>query len=87
MIDDKVKKILQDGSVKIRVWRTGMLQLQTFTVKRVKIGQGEFVELFLPKILDRSELQKVANEVGLPVEAENGRAMPNGKGEKDFIGL
>jgi hypothetical protein len=87
MIDDKVKKILQDGSVKIRVWRTGMLQLQTFTVKRVKIGQSEFVELFLPKILDRSELQKVANEVGLPVEAENGRAMPEGKGEKDFIGL
>lgn len=87
MIDDKVKKILQDGTVKIRVWRTGMLQLQTFTVKRVKIGQSEFVELFLPKILDRSELQKVANEVGLPVEAENGRAMPEGKGEKDFIGL
>lgn len=48
MIDEKAKKIIQDGSVKIRVWRTGMLQLQTFTVKRVRIGQQEFVELFLP---------------------------------------
>ncbi len=87
MVDDRARKIIQDGSVKIKVWRTGMLQLQTFTVKRVKIGQQEFVELFLPKLLDRSELQKVANEIGLPIEAENGRAMPEGKGEKDFIGL
>jgi hypothetical protein len=87
MVDEKAMRIIRDGSVKIRVWRTGMLQLQTFRVKRVKIGQQEFVELFLPKLLDRSELQKVANEVGLPIEAENGRAMPEGKGEKDFIGL
>ena len=45
------------------------------------------MELFLDRLLDRSELQRVANEIGLPIEAENGRAMPEGKGEKDFIGL
>jgi len=87
MVNERALQIIKDGSTKIRVWRTGMLQLQTFTVKRVKIGQQEFVELFLPKILDRTELQKVANDIGLPIEAENGRAMPDGKGEKDFIGL
>ena len=87
MVDERARKIIQDGSVKIRVWRTGMLQLQTFAVKRVRIGQQEFTELFLPKLLDRTELQRVANEYGLPIEAENGRAMPQGKGEKDFIGL
>jgi len=87
MIDERAKKIIQDGSIRMKVWRTGMLQFQIFKVKRVKIGQQEFVELFLDRLLDRSELQKVANEIGLPVEAENGRAMPEGKGEKDFIGL
>lgn len=87
MIDEKAKGIIQAGSVRLKVWRTGMLQFQIFKVRRVKIGQGEFVELFLDRLLDRSELQRVANEIGLPVEAENGRAMPEGKGEKDFIGL
>ncbi len=85
MLDENARRIISAGSVKIKVWRTGMLQLQTFTVKRVKIGQQEFAELFLPKLLDRTEMQRVANEIGLPIEAENGRAMPEGKGEKDFI--
>ncbi len=64
-----------------------MLQFQTFTVKRVRIGQQEFVELFLPKLLDRSELQQVANEVGPAHGGRERPAMPEGKGEKDFIGL
>ena len=87
MIDERAKKIIRDGGIRTKVWRTGMLQFQIFKVKRVKIGQQEFVELFLDRLLDRSELQRVANEIGLPVEAENGRAMPEGKGEKDFVGL
>ena len=85
MLDEKAKRIIQQGQIRLEVWRTGMLQFQVFKVKRVKIGQQEFVELYLNRLLDRSELQRVANELGLPVEAENGRAMPEGKGEKDFI--
>ncbi|MDE1865325.1 MAG: hypothetical protein KGH94_01640 [Candidatus Micrarchaeota archaeon] len=85
MIDDKARRIIQAGSIRLEVWRTGMLQFQVFKIKRVKIGQQEFVELYLNRLLDRSEIQRVANEVGLPVEAENGRAMPEGKAEKDFI--
>jgi hypothetical protein len=87
MVDERAMRIIRDGSVRLKVWRTGMLQFQIFKVRRVRIGQQEFVELFLDRLLDRSEIQKVANEIGLPVEAENGRAMPEGKGEKDFIGL
>lgn len=87
MIDERARKIIRDGSIRLEVWRTGMLQFQIFKVKRVRIGQQEFTELFLDRVLDRSEIQRVANEIGLPVEAENGRAMPEGKGEKDFIGL
>jgi hypothetical protein len=87
MVDERARKIIRDGSIRMKVWRTGMLQFQIFKIKRVRIGQQEFTELFLDRVLDRSEIQRVANEIGLPVEAENGRAMPEGKGEKDFIGL
>lgn len=85
MLDEKAQRIMHAGSIRLEVWRTGMLQFQVFKVKKVKIGQGEFVELYLNRLLDRSEIQRVANDTGLPVEAENGRAMPEGKGEKDFI--
>lgn len=79
--------ILKAGSVRIRVHRTGMFQVLTFTVKRVQIGKDTFVEISTPKMLDRSELERIANETGMPVEAPNGRAMPEGKAAKDFIGL
>jgi hypothetical protein len=87
MVDEKIKKILADGGIRIRVQRVGMLQFQIFTVKKVGIGKDYFVELFLNKIIDRSEIQRLANEIGLPVECENGRAMPEGKGMHDFLNL
>lgn len=79
------EKILREGSVRVRVWRTGMLQQITLNVKKVAIGDTQFVELFFPRVIDRSELSRIANELGLPVEAENGTAFPEGKGAKDFI--
>lgn len=87
MIDDNARKIIQDGSIRVKVKRTGMLQFQIFKVKRVPMGKDYFIELFLDRVLERSEIQRLANEIGLPVEAENGRAMPSGKGEKDFMNL
>lgn len=84
-IADSARKILADGSVKIRVRRAGMLQLMTFRVRKVKHANIEFVELFVPRVIDMSELTRVANEVGLPVEAENGSAFPAGKGATDFV--
>ena len=79
--------ILRAGSIKIRVHRTGMFQMLTFAVKRIQIGQDTFAELSTPKVLDRGELERVANETGMPVEAPNGRAMPAGRTAKDYIGL
>lgn len=87
LISEEASRILRDGRVRIRVKRAGMLQYQVFKVRKVRAGQGEFVELFLDRIIDISELQRVANETGLPAEAENGRAFPEGKGAKDFIGI
>lgn len=79
--------ILSAGHARVRVKRAGMFQYMVFKVKRVRIGMGEFVELYSERMLDASELARVANETGLPVEAETHRAFPDGTGAKDFIGL
>ncbi len=81
------KKILAEGRVRIQVKRAGMLQQITFVVKRVSTGGTHFVELYFARMIDSKELERVANETGLPVEAETMRAFPCGKGAKDFLGL
>lgn len=88
MVSDATRKIIGDGSVRLRVRRSGMLQFQVFKIKKIPAGKDDyFVELFLDKVIDMSELQRVANDTGLPVEAENGRAFPEGKGARDFLDL
>ncbi len=86
-LDDTAKKIIRDGRTMARVKRSGMIQSMTLMIKRVKLGDETFVELFIDRLIDMSELIRVANELGLPVEAQNGRAFPNGTGAKDFVGL
>lgn len=87
MVGGDVRKIMKEGSVRIRVKRSGMFQFQVFVVKKINIGKDYFVELFSAKVLDMSELQRVANELKMPVEAENGRAFPEGMGAKDFLNI
>ena len=87
MVSEKAAMIIKEGRARIRVLRSGMWQYQVFVVKRVQAGQDTFVELYLNKVVDMSELTRVANEIGLPIEAENGRAFPAGKGAKDFLGI
>ncbi len=85
MATEDAARILKQGYARIRVKRSGMFQFQVFKVRRVELGNAHFVELFLDRVLDMSELQRVANETHLPVEAENGRAFPEGTGAKDFV--
>jgi hypothetical protein len=87
MPSENALRIIRDGNVRLKVRRGGMLQFQVFKIRKVRLGGEEFVELFLDRVLDASELMRVAEETGLPVEAENGRAFPTGKGAKDFIGF
>lgn len=86
-LSDTAKRVLAQGSIKIRVKRSGMLQQMTFVVKKTPLGKDYFVELFLDRIIDISELQRIANETGLPVETQNGKAFPIGNGAKDFLNL
>ncbi len=85
MLSESAKRIIREGSLRERVKRAGMLQFQVFRVKRVQLAGEEFVELFLDKVIDMSELQRLADQFGLPFETQNGRAFPKGTGAKDFI--
>ena len=80
----QAKQAIENGSIKIRVKRSGMYQQLTFHIKKADLGNTSFVELFTDRIVDTSELLRVANEVGLPVEAPNNHAFPNGTSAKDF---
>lgn len=86
-LSESAKSAIAAGSVKIRLKRDGMFQQLTFVVKKVKMGNFEYSELFTERIIDVSELSRIANEYGLPVEAKNGRAFPNGTSTKDFQNL
>lgn len=83
-ISEKAKEILRQGSIKLRVSRSGIYQQITFTTKSVSTGNINFIELHTDRTIELSELAKIAEESGLPVEAPNGRAFPKGKGATDF---
>ena len=87
MISEVAKNILKAGSIKARVRRAGMLQVLTFNVRKVNQGNISFSELYVKRMIDLNELTRLAKEFGLPVEAENGRAFPEGAVAMDFIGL
>jgi len=84
-ISDLAREIVKKGSIKIRVRRSGMLQQLTFKVKEAASGDIRYYELYTERLVDISELTRVAEEVGLPVEAPNGRAFPKGTGATDFL--
>ncbi len=83
-LSNKAKEVISRGSIKIRVVRSGMYQQLTFIVKRVREGNIEYPELFTGRQVDISELKRIANEIGLPVEAPNGHAFPTGTSAIDF---
>lgn len=86
-LSQSARSALSSGSVKIRLRRDGMFQQLTFVIKKVKMGNFEYSELFTDRIIEVSELSRIANEIGLPVEAKNGRAFPEGTSTRDFQGL
>jgi hypothetical protein len=87
MASEKAIRIIRDGSAVVRLKRAGMLQSLTFKIRKVSIGKEYFVELYTPRMVDMGELHRIANELELPVEVENGRAFPEGTGAKDFMNL
>jgi 5-methylthioribose kinase len=86
-LSQKAKEAIKKGSVKIRVVRSGMFQQLTFTVKKIDMGNVNYFVLSTDRQVDVSELMKIAEEIGLPVVAQNGRAFPKGTSAVDFAGV
>lgn len=86
-ISGRAKEAIRLGTVKIKVLRSGMYQNITFSVKKVSIGNVSYSELYTDRIIDASEISRISNEVGLPVEAPNGKAYPKGTSANDFSNL
>ncbi len=80
----KGEEVLRQGSIKIRVTRGGIGQQVTFRVRHKDVAGIHYVELFTDRVIALTELEKIADEIGLPVEAPNGEAFPRGKGRQDF---
>jgi hypothetical protein len=87
MLDEVAAKIVKEKGIRFKVKRAGMLQYLVFKVEKVFIGKDYYIELHVDRVLDSSELKRVANETHLPVEAENARAFPEGKGANDFLNI
>lgn len=85
MINKKTKELIREGKIRIRVKKAGMYQYQTFIVKTVPFGNKNSVELFLDKILEITESEKIANDIGIPVHTKNIKVFPKSQGAKDFI--
>jgi hypothetical protein len=82
----KARDAIARGSTKIRVVRNGMFQQLTFTVRKVQLGNVLYTELATGRQVDISELSRIAEDYGMPVEAPNGRAFPKGTSAVDFAG-
>lgn len=87
MLDEISKKIVAENGIRLKVKRAGMLQFLVFKIKKITIGKDYYIELHVDRMLELSELQRVANETHLPVESENGKAFPTGMGAKDFLNV
>ncbi len=64
-----------------------MFQQLTFKVRRVHLGNITYAELHTDRMIDISELNRIAAEIGLPVESQNGKAFPKGTSASDFQNL
>jgi hypothetical protein len=87
MLPKIAKDALKAGKVDIKVMRSGTLQFQEFTVKRIPSPVGAYPVLFVDKFVDMSELLRLAEEYQLPISAKNGTVFPRRKTSKDFAGL
>lgn len=86
-LSNAAKEILRAGSTKIRVRRSGMYQQITFTVKKVRLGNIEYSELFTERLIEMPDMMRIAEETRLPVECPSGRVFPKGTSAADFASI
>ncbi len=80
-----LSEILRKGFVEEKVNIAGISQKVVFKVVKKKYGSQEYVALHTDKLVGISDLSRIAEETGMPVESPVGSAFPKGKMAKDFI--
>lgn len=78
--------VLKKGKVEIEVMRAGSRQKIEFTVEREQTPVGKVPYLTTERIIDLTELLRVAAEYDLPVKAPTGKFFPPGKKAIDYAG-
>ncbi|VVC04807.1 Uncharacterised protein [Candidatus Burarchaeum australiense] len=81
------KEAIERGKIEVKVWRAGALQNVELIATRLPIGGANYLILSTPRMIDLAELVRIAEEIGLPISAGNGKVYPKGKGASDFVGL
>ncbi len=83
-MQSNANQIIEKGYIEERVSISGIWQRVTFRVMRKKYGSIEYIVLHTEKLVGASDLLRIANETGLPVESPVGSAFPKGKMAEDF---
>lgn len=78
-------QIIRKGSVEIDVTRQGSRQKIEFKVEKEETPVGKVPYLVTERIVDLSELLRVASEYDLPIKAPNGKFFPPGKKATDYV--
>ena len=87
MDEKKRAQLLAKGEIDERIKRFGIFQLLTFKIERKKTVLGEVPYMKTDRVVEMSELVRISEEFGLPIDSLSGRIFPRGKMEKDFVGL
>ncbi len=77
------EKILKEG-ITVRVKRSGMFQRVTLNPITEKKAGMQIRMLESKRTIDLQEVERLVQEIGLPIKAPNGLFIPKGKMLNDF---
>ena len=88
-VDKDIQRIKQiknhGGTVEVRVKRSGMYQRITLKLVKQKTMYGNALVLESKRMIDLDEVERIVEEVQLPIKLPNGIFIPKGKMLKDFV--
>lgn len=80
-----IEKIKRDGGITVRVKRSGMYQRITLKLTYENRPDGKVMLLETNRLIDLPEVERIVEEIGLPIKLPSGIFVPKGKTLSDFI--
>jgi len=85
MVVHDPKTIISNGKITVKVKVNGVLQNHDLVVLREKTSVGEIPVLTSRHYIPKTELVRLAGELGLPIKFEKDIAFPPGKMASHFV--